>query len=206
VLCACQRALHDCSVTTYSLTQSIYCAMDCYPAVLLSHQPLSLLPTEFNRKSPCEESPWVYTSHTPQIAPRRPLYFHIVQPVYWCFNIQVSRVLQCKAMRRMPSAVIPSALDHPNRTLLPQPLQLPKHNDVCVQEAVDTLPHARLFVFIELSVLDRAGGDAFAETCVCQAVDGCNSVSDCTQVTGSSPTDREKNSTYMTECAPSVPR
>lgn len=60
-------------------------------------------------------------------------------------------------------------------TLLPQPLQLPQHNDIRVQESVDALPHAGLLVLVELSVLDRTGGDAFAETCVCQTVDGYNS-------------------------------
>ncbi len=58
--------------------------------------------------------------------------------------------------------------------LTSQPLQLPEHNEVRVQESVNTLPHARLLVLVELAVLDGAGGDAFAETCVCEAVDSCD--------------------------------
>jgi hypothetical protein len=46
---------------------------------------------------------------------------------------------------------------------LPQPLQLP-HNDIIrIQEAIHTLPHTRLLVFIQLPILDIAAGYAFAE-------------------------------------------
>jgi hypothetical protein len=87
-------------------------------------------------------------------------------------------------MHRVTCAFISPVLEDLCRTLLPQPLQLPQHDKVRIQEAVDALPHTGLLIFVELSVLDRAGGDAFAETCVCQAVDGCYLISTCSHDTG----------------------
>ena len=56
--------------------------------------------------------------------------------------------------------------------LLPQSLQLPKNNNVRVQEPIHALPHTRLLVLVQLAVLNTARGNAFAETCVGQGVDG----------------------------------
>lgn len=54
--------------------------------------------------------------------------------------------------------------------LSPQSLQLPQHNHIRVQEPVHALPHAGLLVLVQLSVLDVASGDAFAEAGVGEGV------------------------------------
>lgn len=76
----------------------------------------------------------------------------------------------------------PSNLFPPNLPSLPpspffltsQPLQLPQHNNIRIQEPIHALPHTRLLVFIQLPVFDSAGWDAFAETGVCETVDCCS--------------------------------
>lgn len=62
---------------------------------------------------------------------------------------------------------IPSLLHRPL-----QPLQLFQHDQVRIEKPVHALPHARLLVLVELSVLDRAAGNALLEACIRQAVNG----------------------------------
>ena len=72
---------------------------------------------------------------------------------------------------------VPLPIDFPSRDMVclplsPQPLQLPQHNHVRIQEPVHTLPHTWLLVFIQFAVLNGPRGDALAETCVGQGVYG----------------------------------
>ena len=87
-------------------------------------------------------------------------------------------VMQCYTDHKVPSLSYTSSLvtcitpSLPTHHLSPQPLQLPQHHQIRIQKPVHTLPHARLFVLVQLAVLDAARGDALAEARVCEAVDG----------------------------------
>jgi hypothetical protein len=68
---------------------------------------------------------------------------------------------------------LPPQVPRASTNLPPQPLQLPQHNQIRIQKPIHALPHAGLLVFVQLSVLHAASGDALLEAGVCQAVDGC---------------------------------
>jgi len=81
-------------------------------------------------------------------------------------------VMQCYTDHKVPSLSYTSSLitcitpSLPIYHLSPQPLQLPQHNHIRIQEPIHTLPHARLLVLVQFARLDGTRGDAFAETCV----------------------------------------
>lgn len=66
-----------------------------------------------------------------------------------------------------------SCTPHSSTALTSQFLQRLQHHNIGVQKSIHALPHAWLFVLVQLAVLDCACGNAFAETYVCEGVDSC---------------------------------
>lgn len=56
--------------------------------------------------------------------------------------------------------------------LLPQSLQLLKYHQICIQKPIHALPHARLLIFVQLTLLNCTCGNAFLEAGIRKTMNG----------------------------------
>jgi hypothetical protein len=103
--------------------------------------------------------------HVSFVCTRATLPANIVQWLHGIMTLHQTHALGCECASRINPSTICC-----HRPLLPQPLQLPENHQIRVQKPVYTLPHARLFVFVQFGVLDVARGYAFSEAGIGEGV------------------------------------
>ena len=67
----------------------------------------------------------------------------------------------------------PCFISNTLHSLLPEPLQLPQHHQICIQKSIDALSHTRLLIFVQLRILNIPGGYTFAEAYIGEGVYRC---------------------------------